>query len=311
MTILGDMGEKQAILKLMETFDPDGQMLIGDDCAMVDLGKEYLLATTDMINQRTHIPEGTRGWLIGWYVTAINLSDIASMGGFPLGMLFALGLPSDMDIDFLDDISKGIDDCCKAHGARVLGGDTKENDTISITGTALGLVGKNDIMKRSGAKPGDIVFLTGELGSQLGWYKTKAELDIESLLRVQPRVREGQMLAQSGAVTSCIDLSDGLSTSVHHLKRSGKIGFELDMESIPFIGGLSDEDRQKCLHLGGEFELLFTADPNKLGSIPSTGLAGTKVTPIGRVVDDNIVHISSGSQHITLEDKGYEHFRGR
>ena len=311
MSKLRDMGEKEAIRILLQRFDPDGQLMIGDDCAMVDMGREYLLATSDMINQNTHIPEGTPGWLIGWYATAINLSDIASMGGFPLGLLFALGLPPDMDMDFLDEIARGMEDCCKAHGAKVLGGDTKENPTISITGTALGLVGKKDVMQRKGARPGDIVFLTGELGNQLGWYNTRAEWDIESLLKVDPRVREGQILAQSGAVTSCIDLSDGLSTSLHHLRKAGEVGFEIEMDSIPFIGGLSDEDRERCLHLGGEFELLFTVDPGKANGLISTGLGGLKITPIGTVTDGQDVLITDDDGQHILEDRGWEHFRGR
>ncbi len=311
MSKLRDLGEKEAIRHLVKRFDPEGQLMIGDDCAMVDMGREYLLATSDMINQDTHIPEGTRGWLIGWYATAINLSDIASMGGFPLGLLFALGLPPDMEMNFLDDIAQGMEDCCKAHGARVLGGDTKENPTISITGTALALVGKKDVMQRKGARPGDMVFLTGELGNQLGWYKSRAEWDIESLLKVEPRVREGQMLAQSGAVTSCIDLSDGLSTSLHHLGKASGMGFEIEMANIPFIGSLSNEDRQRCLHLGGEFELLFTVDPEKASNIPNTSLGGLKISHIGTVTGEQDVFITDDDGQHILEDKGWEHFRGR
>ncbi|MCK4757613.1 MAG: thiamine-phosphate kinase [Thermoplasmata archaeon] len=311
MTIIGDLGEKAAISRLLETFDPDGNSGIGDDCALVDMGREYLLATCDMVNQETHIPEGTRGWLVGWYVTAINLSDIASMGGFPLGLLFAMGLPKDMDAEYLDDIARGMEDCCQAYGARVLGGDTKENPTITITGTAFGLVGKKDVMLRKGARPGDIVFLTGQLGNQLGWYKSGAEQDIESLLKVEPRIREGQILSQSGAVTSCIDLSDGLSTSIHHLRKASDAGFELEMEKIPFISGLSDEDKERCLHLGGEFELLFTSDPSKAQGLMASGLGGLKLTAIGRVMDDSTVHIVVDNNSQALEDMGYEHFRER
>lgn len=305
---LGDTGEKQAIEALIQLFDPEGKFRLGDDCAIIDMGTEYLLVTTDMVNQETHIPEGTGGRLLGWYAAAINLSDIAGMGGFPLGMLFAMGLPKDLPTDYLADISMGMKDCCEKNGARVLGGDLKESPTISISGTAIGLVGKKEIMLRSGARPGDKVFLTGRLGNQLAWYGSPDAKNLEDLLKIDPRLKEGQSLAQSGVVTSCIDLSDGLSTSLHHLAKAGDTGFEIDMESIPFISGLSDADKEKCLHLGGEFELLFTAGP-RAASVLGDKVSGTPISMIGEVIEDFGVTIIKDGQRSELEDRGYEHFR--
>ncbi len=305
---LGDTGEKQAIEALIQLFDPEGKFRLGDDCAIIDMGTEYLLVTTDMVNQETHVPEGTGGRLLGWYAAAINLSDIASMGGFPLGMLFAMGLPKALDTEYLADISKGMKDCCEQNGAKVLGGDLKENPTISISGTAIGLVGKNEIMLRNGARPGDKVFLTGRLGNQLAWYESPDAHNLEPLLKITPRLKEGQSLAQSGVVTSCIDLSDGLSTSLHHLAKASNVGFEVETESISFISGLSDADKEKCLHLGGEFELLFTAGP-RAASVLGNMVSGTQISVIGEVVDGPEITIIKNGQRSVLEDRGYEHFR--
>lgn len=298
---------------MLAIFDPLGENGIGDDTAVIDLGNQYLLATSDMIQKRTHIPDGTKGSLAGWYSAAINLSDIAAMGGSPLGLIMAIGAPRDMPVKELEDITRGIRECAETHGARVLGGDTKEAPELTITGTALGLVGKRDIMRRRGAGPGDIVALTGQLGNQLAWYKSEDERDIAALMKITPRIKEGQALAQSGAATSCIDLSDGLSTSLHHLRKANAgesdIGFEIDFEAVPFIPGISGDDAVRCLHLGGEFELLVTLRPDMAGQLLNSGVAGTPLTAIGKVIDEEGVYLSVEGASQTLEDGGYEHFK--
>ncbi len=309
MEDLKDLGEKKIVTSLIRMFDPEGQHMLGDDCAVIDLGKDYLLITTDMINRRTHIPEGANPRDIGWYAAAINLSDIAAMGGRPLGMLFAFGLPPDTSFEILEDITEGIRDCCSGYAIPVLGGDTKENDTLTISGTGIGTVSKRAIMWRKGASPGDVVAMTGSLGRPLKWKKDSHET--KALLRIEPRLKEGQMLGASGAVTSCIDISDGLSTSLYHLSEASRKGFELDYESLPIISGLSDDERELALHCGGEYELLFTVDPRHADRVFGIGWGDIPVTRIGVVTDDMEISIIRDDTREILPDKGYEHFGGR
>ncbi|MDO9538005.1 MAG: thiamine-phosphate kinase [Thermoplasmata archaeon] len=305
MTELFRLGERKIIESLVKIFDTDGARMLGDDCAILDMGSDYLLLTTDMMQQATHIPEGAKPEDVGWYAAAINLSDIAAMGGQPLGMVFALGLPKETDIGWLEKLAAGIEDCCSKYGVPVLGGDTKESPNVTITGTALGRVSKSEILRRSGARPGDIIAMTGSLGRGLMWERNRTESSI--LLRVEPRLSEGQELSASGAVTSCIDLSDGLSTSLHHLAQSGKVGFVVEENLIPILSGLDKNEKELALHYGGEFELLFTIDPEKADKILGIS-SGIPFTRIGQVIEKQGVFIVSEDGEKPLQNLGYEHF---
>jgi thiamine-monophosphate kinase len=310
MKRLDELGEKAIVSNLIQLFDPDGARNLGDDCAVLDLGRDYLLVTTDIINRKTHIPEGAEPRDVGWHATAINISDIAAMGGQPLGMLIAFGLPAESRFSELEEIAGGIRECCSTYGVHVLGGDTKESELMTISGTAIGTVPKSEILWRKGARPGDIVAMTGALGKPTEWYRNKDTGRIKFLLRVVPRIREGRILAQSRAVTSCIDTSDGLSTSLHHLARSGEVGFEVEFDRLPFALGLSPEENEKATHLGGDYELLFTVSPDRTEQVFNADFGSVPITQIGSVTDDAGVFINKDGASQPLPDKGYEHFGG-
>jgi thiamine-monophosphate kinase len=302
---LFELGEREAVERLIQLHDPQGKRRLGDDCAVIPIGKDYLLLTTDMINARTHVPEGARPEDIGWHVAAVNLSDIAAMGGKPLGLLFALGLPKETDWQITEAIHRGISDCASKHGAPVLGGDLKENEVLTISGTAVGIVPKERILWRKGARPGDAVALTGSLGKGLGWLRDKSPQNVSRLLRIEPRLKEGQQLAKSRAVTSCIDTSDGLSASLYHLSRASQVGFELDYSSLPFARGLSDEEKELAMHFGGDYELLFTINSKQINK-----LRNIKMAVIGKVVASSGAFLSKDNRLSRLPNRGYEHFRG-
>ena len=276
--------------------------MLGDDCAIVEMADHFLLLTTDMITRASHMPEGARPEDIGWYAAAINLSDIAAMGGEPLGMLFALGLPRDTDSAWLDSLMDGINECAARYGAPILGGDTKENSNPTISGVALGRVPKAEILRRSGARPGDVLAMTGKLGRGIIWERDVSDPAI--LLRVEPRVADGRKLAKSGAVTSCIDISDGLSTCLHLMSKASNVGFTVTEESIPMEPGLDRDDRARALHWGGDFELLFTARQDKIDEILS--IEGVSV--IGNVTEGLEISLVRNGKPESLPDRGYEHF---
>jgi thiamine-monophosphate kinase len=310
MSKLDELGEKAIVANLVKLFDPDGAHNLGDDCAVVDLGRDYLLVTTDMINQRTHIPEGAESRDIGWHIAAINLSDIAAMGGQPLGALFAFGLMNDTQFSELEEITQGIRDCCSNYAIQVLGGDTKESETLTISGTAIGTVPKSEILWRKGARPGNIVAMTGALGKTIEWGRVRHPEKTQFLLRIVPRVREGRILAQSQAVTSCIDMSDGLSTSLHHISRSSGCGLAVDFDRLPFAMGLSSDEKDQSLHLGGDYELLFTVSPDRAEQVFNADFGTSPITQIGEVVEEDGVFLNREGVSQKLPDKGYEHFGG-
>jgi len=137
-----------------------------DDCAVLDMGgDDYLLATTDMLHRKTDFPLQMSGWQIGWMSVAVNLSDLASKGAMPLGVLMAIGIPQDIEIGFLDEIIRGMDDCARIYGTRVIGGDMDSHDELTMTGTALGLVKKRPAYNEKGSTCRGLVCVTGNLGT--------------------------------------------------------------------------------------------------------------------------------------------------
>src|SRR2546427_5265403 len=134
---LEDLGERALIDLLKKIFDRGQPLGIGDDCALVDWGDHYLLVTTDVLTQRMHVPPSATAYQIGWFLVSINLSDIAAMGGYPLGFVGALALPRTLDVNFLRDLAKGMDECAKEFDIAVLGGDTKEAGGGSPAGASV------------------------------------------------------------------------------------------------------------------------------------------------------------------------------
>ena len=224
MKKLSDLGERKAINLISDVLSEGNVAVgIGDDCAAFDFGEKYLLVSTDMISEKTHIPKMMTPWQIGWFVVAINLSDIAAKGGKPLGVVLSLGLPKETSDIFLKNLMNGADKCAVQYGTVIVGGDTKENPMITICGSVFGIVNKNEFMSRKGMTIGDIVMVTGNLGkAAAGYYALKygmKKMDfLKGFLEPKPRINEGLMLAKIKTVTSCMDISDGLSSSLYQLQ---------------------------------------------------------------------------------------------
>lgn len=324
MKKLSDLGERKAIHFISNILSKgDVAVGIGDDCAALEFGEEYLLVSTDMISEETHIPKIMTPWQIGWFIVAINLSDIAAKGGRPLGMVLSLGLPKGTSDMFLEELIEGADDCATTYDTSIIGGDTKENPSITLCGTVFGTVQKKEFMPRKGAKPGDIVAVTGSLGKAgAGHYAMQHNIEnkgiLKNLLEPKPRLQEGMALARKKTVTSCMDISDGLSSSLYQLQEVNNIGFEIDMEKIPLsplLLKLARENEQMDvykygLHFGGDYELLLTLPPDRFEKAQkSVRKVGGHLTGIGRVTKDSKIHIIEGGVKKILPDRGYEHFK--
>jgi len=319
MPKLRDLGERETIEFLKGILDREKlPVRIGDDCAAISFGDDYLLVTTDVINQRTHIPKGATSYQIGWHIVAINLSDIAAMGGKPIGIVVAMSLPRTFDMASLKEIAKGMDECAREFDLAIIGGDTKESQEISLCWTAFGLVPKNRILLRSGARIGDVVGVTGELG-KAGWSEFMIKKGkgggkaIENLLKIHPRINEGLLLSKTGWATSCIDISDGLASSLYQLTAASSVFFEIDFDRLPIFdeaGKLPDKVKDLALYHGGDYELLATVNPKGLDLVQREfKKAGKKFTPIGAVVEDKGNTLITRKGIEKLENKGYEHFR--
>lgn len=295
--ILKDMGEKKIVKRLISKFS-----IPMDDCAAIDMGDEYLLMTTDMVYEKTHFPSNATPYQKGWYAVAVNLSDIASEGGKPFALSIAIGMPRTYDIEHLDELMNGIHDCASLYGVEVVGGDTKETDYLTISITVLGRVNKKRIMRRKGARVGDELYITGTVGKGAALKMN----DINKLMLVKPRVNEGMKIAEYGA-TSCMDLSDGLASSLYQLSELNNVGFIIHANSLPFdnVAVSSGNEIEYALYHGGDFELLFTAPP-EVGKQITRAVNAKR---IGEVVEkEKGIKLIDDGKEINIENRGYEHF---
>ena len=227
------LGERELIRRISEILGG----VENDDCAVIDAGERYLVATTDMLHRKTDFPDIMNPWQMGWMAVAVNLSDIAAMGAEPAGVLIAAGLPPEADLYFIDELFSGFGDCAAYYGTRIIGGDTDSHEELTITGTALGFVEKDLVLRRRGARAGDLLCTTGALGGAGGglwaWQQGVESEFITRLLEPEPRLAEGRALAKSRAVTAMMDNSDGLALSLSDLAEVSRVGFVVQEEALP------------------------------------------------------------------------------
>lgn len=285
MTIY-ELGETAVVRAIIRNLDIEFE-----DCAVIDLADaEYLVATTDMFHRTTDFPEEMSAWQIGWMCAAGTLSDIAAMGAHPCGLLVSIGLP-DLPPAFVESMIDGMSACARECGTAIIGGDTDSHQELTISGTALGRMRKDQILRRRGAQVGDLVCVTGYLGTAGAGMRAlesgRAADDpvaVKKLFEPIPRIAEGIRLAESKAVTSMMDNSDGLSISLYQLAEVNGCGFTIQADSLPVLSGLDRDlgvspDLELALYSGGDFELLFTVAPERLDD----AMDACELTIIGEV----------------------------
>ncbi len=296
-----------------------------DDAVAIPIDGRYLLLKTDMFVRRTDAPRGMTHAQMGAKAVAMNVSDLAAKGALPSGFLFSLGVPRGYSRKHIEGLISGIVTACREYCSPLLGGDTGESRDLVVAGFAFGFAER--LVKRSGASPGDILAVTGPFGSTAAAYKIllegmsapasmRREL-VGSVYRPRARPRVGSALAESGAVTSSMDSSDGLAFTINELARSSGVGFRIS--NIPIAGsavafaalhGLDAEDL--ALFGGEEYELVVTVKPDKWAeALRAAECAGGTLIRIGEATSDRRVLLSSGSApDRPIPALGWEHLRG-
>ncbi|MDI6884116.1 MAG: thiamine-phosphate kinase [Hadesarchaea archaeon] len=298
---------------------------IGDDAAAIDIDDRCLIATTDMLAAGTHFPPGTTPEQMGRKAVVANLSDLAAMGAEPLGLIFSVALPRRFEVSFVERLVKSMDATARKHGTYVVGGDLDESEEVTISGAAFGLAGRRELLRRSGARDGDLVAVTGKLGAASAGLKillkklpaTGYRKLVQAQLEPTARVREGRVLARSGSVTAAIDVTDGLASNLWQLARESRVRVVIERERVPehpLVGRFAVHHKfnlDDFVLFGGEdFELLFTVRSGGwLNVRRSLKRLGTAATVIGRVERGRGVYIRSAGRLRPLPDRGYEHFR--
>lgn len=324
---LGEIGLIERITKKFRVSTESIAVGAGeDDCAVIELARadyKYLVATTDMLQESTHLPVGISPFQIGWSAVAVNLSDIAAMGARPYAFTIAMGIPAHTETAFVDAMVEGIADCASAYDTAVVGGDIAKSKELILTGTCFGFADKP--VRRAGAKVGDLVCVTGSVGNAaLGLKILKEGLTVpkkveetakKALFQPVPRIPEGITLADSGLVTSMLDISDGLALSLAELARSSKVGFEIYEAKVPVLSeemraAVRDVDlRELAFFYGGDYELLFTVDADVLADEFATLQKKVDISVIGVVVpSEESICFKTGQGKEQLKIKGYQHF---
>lgn len=225
---------------------------IGDDAAVLKFDRRhYQLFTTDMMVEDVHFLRTASARWIGHKALACNISDIAAMGGWPTSAVISIGIPSSLPVKYVSDIYAGMSALAKKFKLAMVGGDTVKADKLVISIALLGLVEKKNLVLRSGARSGDIIFVSGLLGNTLGSGKH---------LEFTPRVKEARWLVQGVKPTAMMDISDGLAGDIRHIMRASRVGARLDSSRIPLNPGATLDS---ALSGGEDFELLFTVPPGQ------------------------------------------------
>ena len=293
---IGEFGLIDRIKKLIKT-DASVVKGPGDDCAVIKFSKDkYMLFTCDMIVEGVDFTAKERPYLVGRKAIAVSVSDIAACAGLPRYCLVSVGLPKNTSVEFIDKLVKGMLSLAKKYGINIVGGDLSRARQLTIDVSMLGIVEKKNLVLRSGAKTGDIIFITGKLGGSI----------LGRHLRFMPRLKEARFLARNFSVNSMIDISDGLVQDLGHILEESSTGAIIYEDLIP----ISKQARNlhDALYWGEDFELLFTLSASEAKKLYRKKLTGFK--PIGGIVDKKygLRLVDRRGKEKIIKPKGFQHF---
>ena len=300
---------------------------IGDDAAVWRSDASTQLATIDSFIQGVHFSLGVAAWEdLGWKAMAVNLSDIAAMGGTPGYALVSLALPGYTEVEDVTALYKGMTELAQRFEVAIVGGDTSSAPLVAINITILGSTrgrGKH-ILTRSAARPGDKIAVTGELGAAAAGVEMlnrKLQFSPEAtacfkkaFLRPHPRIAEGRRLVEQGIKTA-IDISDGLIQDLSHICKASQVGARIETDRVPIQpvvkANFGDRALELALSGGEDYELLFTGSTDVIDKVKKA--ASCPVTIIGEITGNTgeITLVDKKGKPFNLGKTGWEHFAPR
>ena len=291
------MNERDVIRRisaLLPPAPPEVVVPVGDDCAVLKIGGSTWVAASDMLNQGHHFKEWAAPEAVGYKAVAVNASDVGAMGGTPRFVLTSGGAP---DPETALRLFEGVAEACERFGIYPLGGDTTSADAITIDVAILGELHAPPVL-RSGAKPGDLLAVTGELGAgAAGLLALEHEASgydrlVRRYLRPEPRLKAGRAAAELGA-GAMMDLSDGLASDVRHVCDLSGVGCDVDLALLPVAQDTTNlarslgQDPAVLAATGGEdYELLISAPKQVLDALTNT--IETPLTVVGEITKEGV-----------------------
>jgi thiamine-monophosphate kinase len=311
---------------------PEGvERAIGDDAAAFVVPSDRLtLVTTDLLVERVHfLRDATTPFNLGYKAMAVNLSDIAAMGGTPREAFVSTAIPTGCPVEYLDGLYDGMKSLAARHGVNILGGDTTGSEVdLVLNVTVVGYVQRNEILYRSGAKPGDVVCVTGNVGdSRAGLHLVleharPADPAMERLFNAhilpRPHLEEGRFLATSGAATAALDVSDGLSSDLMHLVEESRVGIRVQGDRIPISPELRDyctrsgrDPIRYALSGGEDYVLAVTVRADAFDAVSREFSArfGRPLHRIGEVTETGLLELVTPDGRLEeIRSTGWDHF---
>lgn len=285
---------------------------IGDDCTVISMGTDALVMTTDMLVEDVHfLRAASTAEEVGMKSLMVNISDVAAMGATPIATLLSLSLPESAQGEWSEGFMRGYHEACSKYGVALVGGDTTASrDRITINVVAIGRAPMANIKRRSAAKAGDIVAVTGRLGvSSKGLVDIMfGDLTTEAAKihrRGNARVAEGAWLGTQSAVHAMMDISDGIASDIRHIMELSDVGADIELSAIP-----TDYDIRYATTGGEDYELLLTVDPASFDTIATAlhAATGTTLTAIGRITATGNLRWLQDGTPTDLDLNGFTHF---
>lgn len=321
---LGEFALIELLAGIAPRGGPEHRMLIGigDDTAAWQGDDSTVLATTDAMVQGVHFTAGTPWRELGWKALAVNLSDVAAMGGAPQYALVNLSLPGETEVEDVARLYRGMAELADQHRVAIVGGNITAAPVIMITVTVIGRALREGLLRRSAAVPGDRVAVTGYLGAAAaGLRQLGGDLNLppeavvalrQAHLQPKPRIAEGQVLVRCG-VRAAIDISDGLVADLSHICAASKVGACVPVHLVPIHPGVRENLGDKALDLalgGGEdYELLFTAPDRVVKEVEKALGRSCPVTVIGEVTEGTGIKLLAGDgKPYYIYGPGWDHF---
>jgi thiamine-monophosphate kinase len=284
---------------------------IGDDAAIIKT-KGLQVLTTDCLVEGDHF---TREWFtpeqIGMKTIEINVSDVAAMGGIPCFALVSLALPRNLDVEFVEEMYQGIWKTCNKYNMEIIGGNMTHCDTIVISITLTGNVDQKHLSLRSGAKPGDYIFISGHLGYGRAGLRffLKQLKGFEKIKKryLEPEAQLKKALKIAPFVNSMIDVSDGLAPEIKHICNMSKCGAVIYKDKIPISGNvrqiaktLKEDEYDYALFGGEDFELVYTVSKDNIKNVEGY--------IVGEITKGKDVQLVSKGKKEIIKKMGYDHF---
>ncbi len=322
---LGERGLIERFFKIMGKCERS-VLPLGDDAVGYLIDNEHVLVVNvDMLVWSTDVPPGMSLRQVGRKVVTMCVSDVAVKGAKPSGILVSIGIPENFQVDHVEEVIKGVNEGGHEYGACFLGGDTNECKELVLDGVAFGVVNKSYLISRSGAKTGDILAITGYFGYTAAGLKILLEnlsapknikrRFLDAVYNPRAKVKEAVSLAQSRALTSSIDSSDGLAWSLYELSKASNVGFIIRNLPVPREIAIFAEDHgldpfDLILYGGEEFELIVTVKPDMWNeAVKTVEKVGGTLIKIGEVTKEKkIVLIDEEGNERRVKPRGYEHF---